>query len=96
MGSLFASLRTCGAQGQSTRFSMSGRRESVMFADWKVLCIFQWRRFRRRLTTFREINCWWSFAIMALAVRWWSTSFEAPALTTQSTSTAASMLGLAK
>src|ERR1700729_2667506 len=35
-------------------------------------------------------------ATMALAVRWSSTSSEAPALTTQSTSTAASMLGLAR
>ena len=49
-----------------------------------------------RPTTSRRINCWWSFAIMALAVRWSSTFFEAPALTTQSTSTAASMLGLAR
>jgi hypothetical protein len=66
-----------------------------MFADWKALCIFRWRRFRRRPITSRRINCWWSFVIMALAVKWSSTFFEAPALTTQSTLMAASMLGLA-
>ena len=52
------------------------------------------RRFRRAPTSSRRINCWWSFAIMALAVRWSSTFSETPALTTQSTSMAASMLGL--
>ena len=34
-------------------------------------------------------NHWWSFAITALAVRWSSTFSDMPALTTQSTSTAA-------
>jgi rhodanese-related sulfurtransferase len=29
----------------------------------------RWRRFRLAPTTFRRMNCWWSFAIMALAVR---------------------------
>jgi hypothetical protein len=48
-----------------------------------------------RATTSRRINCWWSFVITALAVKWLSIFFEAPALTTQSTSTAALMLGLA-
>jgi hypothetical protein len=67
MPSLFASLRTCGGQGRSIRFSMSGRRENLIFADWKALCIFRWRRFRRRPTTSQRINCWWSFAITALA-----------------------------
>ena len=32
MRSLFASLRTCGAQGRSIRFSMFGKRESLIFA----------------------------------------------------------------
>jgi hypothetical protein len=41
------------------------------------------------------VNCWWSFAIMAPAVRWSSTFCEAPGLTMQSISMAASMLGLA-
>jgi hypothetical protein len=49
-----------------------------------------------RTDDFPTINCWWSSAIMALAVRWSSTFSEAPALTTQATSTAASMLGLAR
>jgi rhodanese-related sulfurtransferase len=51
MRSLFASLRTCGAQGRSTQFSMSGKRESLIFADWKALCMFRWQRFRRAPTT---------------------------------------------
>ena len=89
-------LADMGARGRSMRFSMSGKRESLIFADWKALFIFRWRRFRRRPITSPRINYWWSFAIMALAVRWSSTFSEAPALTTQSTSTAASMLGLAK
>jgi hypothetical protein len=77
----------------------AGKKHTVLDvreASWKALCIFRWRRFRRRPTTSRRINCWWSFVIMALAARWSSTFFEAPALTTQSTSTAASMLGLAR
>jgi len=36
MRSLFASLRTCGARGRSIRFSMSGKRESLIFANWKA------------------------------------------------------------
>src|ERR1700722_8620862 len=96
MLSLFASLLTCGAQGKRLRFSMSVRRESLIFAYWKALCMYRWRRFRLVPTTFRRISCWWSFAIMALAVRWSSTFSETPALATQSTSTAASMLGLAR
>jgi rhodanese-related sulfurtransferase len=47
MRSLFASLRTCGARGRSIRFSMSGKRESLIFANWKALCMFRWRRFQR-------------------------------------------------
>jgi hypothetical protein len=51
MQSLFVSLRTCGARGRSIRFSMSGKRESLIFADWKALCMFRWRRFQRAPTT---------------------------------------------
>jgi hypothetical protein len=43
----------------------------------------------------QRINSWWSFVITAFEVKWSSTFFEAPALTTQSTSTVASMPGLA-
>jgi hypothetical protein len=78
MPSLFASLQTFGVQGRSIRFSMSGKRESLMFADWKALCMFRWGRFRLAPTTSRRINCWWSFVITALAVKWLSIFFEAP------------------
>jgi hypothetical protein len=43
----------------------------------------------------QRINSWWSFVITAFEVKWSSTFFEAPALTTQSTLTVASMPGLA-
>ena len=39
MRSLFASLPTCGAQERSIRFSMFGKRESLIFADWKAPCM---------------------------------------------------------
>jgi hypothetical protein len=77
------------------RFLTFGRRESLRFADWTALYIFQWRRFRLARKSSRGIDSWWSSAIMALAVRWSWTFFETPDLTTRSTSTAASMLGLA-
>jgi hypothetical protein len=59
------------------------------------VCIFQWRRFGLGPTTSQRINSWWSFVITAFEVKWSSSFFEAPALTMQSTSTAASMPGLA-
>ena len=33
MPSLFASLQTCGVQGRSIRFSMFGKRESLIFGS---------------------------------------------------------------
>ena len=54
MQSLFGSLRTCETQGKLMQFSMSGKRESLRFADWKALCIFRRRRFRLAPTTSRR------------------------------------------
>jgi len=48
----------------------------LLFADWTALCMCRWRRFRTAPMTSRRINCWWSSAIMALAVRWSSTFSE--------------------
>jgi hypothetical protein len=69
MRSLFASLRTSGAQGRSIRFSMFGRRESLNICGLEGALHIPMGRFRLAPTTFRRMNCWWSFAIMALAVR---------------------------
>ena len=44
--------------GRSIRFSMSGKRESLIFADWKELFMFRWRRFQRTPTTSRRENHW--------------------------------------
>jgi hypothetical protein len=81
--------------GRNIQFSMSGKRKSLIFADWKALCMFRWRTFRLEPTTSQRINFWWSFVITALGVRWSSTFFETPALIMQSTLTAALMLRLA-
>ena len=40
--------------GKGIRFSMSGKRESLMiFADWKALCMFRWRNSNPAPTTSR-------------------------------------------
>jgi rhodanese-related sulfurtransferase len=57
MQSLFASLRTCEAQRRSIRFSMFGKRESLIFVDWKALCMFRWRKFRRRPNQLLVVIC---------------------------------------
>ena len=58
MQSPFASLQTCGAREGSIRFSMSGKRESLIFAGWKAPCIFRWRRSQRAPMSCRQINHW--------------------------------------